>query len=656
MTLATPIAGAVRLALRQPWLVIIVTLAATLLAGTYAARNFALTTDTSALISPDVDWRRDEAAFKAAFPGLIDTLIVIVDAATPEGAEGATARLTTALKADDTHFIRVRRPDGGTYFDRHGLLFRSPEEVEDSTAALIEAGPLLGPLAADPSLRGIADTLALAAEGAARGEGDADRLARPFGRIEAALAAALAGERAAFSWQALIAAEDALPAPTRRLILVEPRLDFGALKPAAEATAAIEEAAASLDPAAGTTVRITGGLALADEEFSSLEENIGFVGLVMLAAMLATLWFAVRSVRMVAAITVMIVSGLVVTTAIGLMAVGALNLISLAFIPLFVGLGVDFGIQLSVRLNAERRDGADVQTGLTRAAGALGAQLALAGAALFLGFGAFLPTEYVGISELGIISGLGILVALGLTVTMLPALILILAPPPPTGRIGFAWAAPVDRWLERRRTAILWAFGIAMIGSIALLPFVRFDFNPLNLRDPEAPAMQALADLMQDPLRTPNTVQILAADADAAATLARRLRDLPEVVSAVSADDFVPTDQDAKLPAIEDAALILDFTLNPFDIAPPPSDAETVAALRDLAAALETLDSADAARLATTAGRLAEAEPDARSRAAVALVPPLEVTLGGARAALTAERVTRADLPPDIARDWLTAD
>ena len=82
---------------------------------------------------------------------------------------------------------------------------------------------------------------------------------------------------------------------------------------------------------------------LADEEFATLQENIGAVGMVMLGAMLLTLWFATRSVRLVVAIFGTIVLGLIVTLAVGLFAVGRLNLISVAFIPLFVGLGVDFG-------------------------------------------------------------------------------------------------------------------------------------------------------------------------------------------------------------------------------------------------------------------------------------------------------------------------
>ena len=192
--------------------------------------------------------------------------------------------------------------------------------------------------------------------------------------------------------------------------------------------------------------------------------------------------------------------------------------------PLFVGLGVDFGIQLCVRFNAERNDGADTPHALQQAARALGAPLLLAAGAIFLGFGAFLPTAYIGIAELGVIAGIGMVIALALSVTLLPALVLLLRPGAPTREVGFVGLAPVDRFLDRRRRWVLWAFVVAMIASIGALPWVRFDFNPLDLRSPNGPAMRTLTDLTRDPSRTPNTIDVLVPDRAAAQALARPCR------------------------------------------------------------------------------------------------------------------------------------
>ncbi len=641
-------------------------LALVLGAALYAAGHFAMTTDTAALISPKIAWRQNEKAVEAAFPQLSDVLLVVVDGKTPELAEAATAKLSAALAEDTRHFRAVQRPDGGAFFDREGLLFGSTASVKASTTALIDAQPLLGPLASDPSLRGIAGAFSTMLTGVTNGDVPLSRIDRPMRTMAAALEASAAGKPAYFSWQQLFAEPGAGAAPPlRRLILAQPKLDYGALQPGEDAVAAIKAQAIKfgLDQAHGVIVRTTGEVPLADEEFATLEENIGFVGLVMAAAMLVTLWFATRSVKIVAGIVVTIVAGLVVTTALGLFAVGALNLISVAFIPLFVGLGVDFGIQIAVRFNAERLDGADTGKALQRAAVALSAPLALAAGAVFLGFGAFLPTDYIGIAELGIIAGLGMVVALIASVTLLPAILMLLKPGAPRRDVGFAEAAPVDRWLHSHRKTVLWAFGLSMAGSIALLPFVQFDFNPLHLRAKDGPAMRTLSDLMRDPLRTPNTINLLAPNADAARALTEKLSALPEVAEAVSVDSFVPADQEAKLALVQDASLLLDATINPFDLTPPPGDADSAAALARTATELRAIAvshpgpaAESARRLAAAFGRLAIGTPQDRARATTLLVTPLGTMLNQVRSALQAEAVTRATLPPEIAGNWIAKD
>ncbi|GAO40241.1 hypothetical protein SCH01S_45_00840 [Sphingomonas changbaiensis NBRC 104936] len=664
--IARPVRTLVALGARRPVATLTICLLLAALAVLYTARGFAMTTDTGALISPDIEWRRNEAAVERAFPQLTDAIVVIVDGQTPELAEAGAARLSERLSLDRRDFEAVRRPDGGPFFAQQGLLFGSVADVQQTTQALIDAQPLLGAMARDPSLRGIATALSTALTGVADGSASLAQIAQPLARLDDALTASLSGKPAFFSWQQLLAArEGGTHAPLRRLILVQPRLDYGSLQPGENAVAAIRSAASALhlDAAHGVRVQVTGEVPLSDEEFASLEENIGLVGAVMAIALLATLWLATRSGRIVAAIVATTLAGLAITTALGLLAVGTLNLISVAFIPLFVGLGVDFGIQISVRFNAERRAGAAPGDALESAAAALGAPLLLAAGAVFLGFAAFLPTDYIGIAELGVIAGMGMIVALLLSVTMLPAMLVLLPPAAPRQEVGFAGAAPVDHWLARNRRAVLWAFGAAMAVSIALLPLVRFDFNPLHLRNPDGPAMRALGDLMRDPLRTPNTINVLAPNRTAARTVADRLSQLPEVADAISIDSFVPSAQPAKLALIQDAALLLDPVVNPFDMVPPPSDAETVAALTALSAQLRevagarTDGPARAARhLADTLDRLARASPSARARAAAVLVAPLTTMLDQIRASLQAVPVSAETLPPEIARDWLAPD
>jgi hopanoid biosynthesis associated RND transporter like protein HpnN len=651
----------VALACRRPALVLLAALALTIASMAFAAGRFAMTTDAVALISPDVPWRLAERKMDAAFPANGDTILVVVDGRTPELAEASAAALAAKLAPDTAHYHRVTRPDGGDYLARQGLLLGSTKDVEAAAQQMVEAQPFLGPLAADPSLRGVAGAIGTMLEGVKRGDARLAQIDKPIVALADALAARRAGQPTFFSWQALLGSDTA---PKRRLILVKPVLDFTSLMPGEATGDAIRAAAAALrlDAAHGVSVRLTGSVPLSDEEFASLADHAWLVGAAMILAMLVTLRLATRSWRIVAAILLTTIAGLIVTAALGLAMVGRFNLISVAFIPLFVGLGVDFGIQLGVRFQHERL-GLDPAAAMRAAAVALGPSLLLAAGAVCLGFLAFLPTDYVGVAELGLIAGVGMIVALAMSVTMLPALLMLLRPGRPGAEIGSAAMAPLDSLLLRRRKAVLGWFAVSMVASIAILPLVRFDFNPMHLRNPRFEAMATLNDLMRDPDRNPNVIDILAPDIAAAQHLAARLEKLPEVGGVITAATFVPADQPAKLAAIGNAQALLDLTLNPILPALPPSDAELVAALRQGAAALRaaSLDrndpaTAHARQLANEFDALANAGPAARAAAQTMLVQPLTVMLDQLRAAISAQSVSLATLPPEIRTDWIAPD
>ena len=628
----------------------------------FAATHFHMTTDTTELIAPTVQWRKDEAALSKAFPQQNDLSVIVVDGGTPELAEDAAARLTARLETDKTHFKGVRRPDGGPFFARNGLLLQSTDQVRRTTESLVQAQPFLGPLAADPSLRGVMAAFGALTLGVEQGTTTLESVRKPVGALADAMEAVNAGKPAFFSWQAAVGTGGGLSAPRRRFILVQPKLDYGDLTPGGPATEAIHKAAADLklDAAHGQTVRVTGSVPLSDEEFSSISENFGFVGMAMLGGVVVMLWLAVRSVRIAAAILITTITGLILTAALGLAAVGRFNLISVAFIPLFVGLAIDFGIQIGVRFRAERLGEPDVGAALAKAAAAIGASLALAACAVTLGFLAFLPTSYVGVSELGVIAGLGMITGLLLNVTLLPALLVLLNPPDQGREVGSPAMAPLDRFLHERRRLVLGVFVGATVMSIAGLPLIRFDFNPFHLRNPRAEAMATFADLTRDPTQTLNTVDALAPSPQAAKALAQRLSKLPEVEQAVTLTSFVPDDQPAKLALIQDADSLLDPTLNPFDAALQPDDAEvvrslgaTAGSLRRVAGTSQAPGASEARRLADALAKLAAGPAEARARAAETLVKPLNVLLDQVRTLLTPEPVTLETLPPDLRSDWI---
>jgi hypothetical protein len=180
----------------------------------------------------------------------------------------------------------------------------------------------------------------------------------------------------------------------------------------------------------------------------------------------------------------------------------ALNLISVAFAVLFVGIGVDFGIQFSVRYRAERYKEPQFGQALVQAAGKAGRPLALAAAATAAGFYSFLPTDYRGVSELGLIAGTGMFIAFFAAITVLPALLTLLQPPAEQEPVGYKFLAPVDRFMANHRYAIVAGTLAVALAGTPLLRHLHFDFNPLNLRSSKVESVATLLDLMKDPPRS----------------------------------------------------------------------------------------------------------------------------------------------------------
>jgi uncharacterized protein len=652
---------------RHPFIVLLLSLALTAVALVYSAGHFAMTTDTAQLISTKDKWRQRELAYERAFPSLQWLTIVVIDGATPELAEDAARRLSAALAARPALFHNVRRPDGGSFFDRNGLLFLSQPQVQAAVDGLEHAQFLLASLASDPSLRGVLNTLARGLQGVQHGQAKLD----DFQPLMAALADTFdkaAGQPAWFSWQDLMAdasnGASGGKLQTRRVLVVQPVLDYSALQPGAAASNAIRTMARSLDldPAHGVSIGLTGPVPLGDEEFASLAEDADLVAGAMVLALLGILWWAVHSGRVVAAILVTTLMGLVMTTGLGLLMTGRLNLISVAFIPLFVGLGIDFAIQFSVRFLAERHFHPGAKEALVAAGRGVGLPLALAAAAIGAGFFAFLPTDYVGVAELGLIAGVGMGVAFALCVTLLPALFALVRPP--EGRleeVGFTGLAPVEAFLQRHRRPALAVGLVTAVASSAALPFVRFDFNPLHLKSERVESMATLRALTTDPDWTPDTINVLAPSLEAAEPLERKLAALPEVSHAITLQSFVPKDQPAKLAVIRTAAQRLGPALD-VPAAPPPSDEEVRQALVATAPALRQAATGSgpasraALRLADALDRLQQATPNIRGAAATAVVLPLRVMLERVRASLKAGPVTVESLPADLVADWIAKD
>ena len=657
------IARLVHLSCRHPWAVLGTFALLVLASGLYVARHFAINTDVGQLIDANAPWARRDAAIAAAFPNRGDTTLAVIRAPAPEFAAQAARELADRLRRQPALFRAVDLGAGADFFRRNGLLYLDAHEVRALAARLVDARPLLDALARDPSLRGVANLLAVTlGTPLLTGQVTLAQMAPLLARSAATVEGILAGRNTALSWRDL-ALHGAAAEPG--LVEVRPVLDYAALLPGAASSDAIRAAAADLRLAGryGAHVTLTGPVPLSDDEFASLQEGSPLVGSIPVAIVLVLLWRAVRSTPLVLALCITMLGGLALTAALGLMMVGALNLISIAFAILFVGLGIDFGIQFGMRFRELRRVRPGTGTALLATARALALPLTLAATATAFGFLAFLPTAYRGVAELGQIAGVGILcVALPACLTVLPALIRITDPPAGARAPGYPWLAGIDHALQTHRRTVLAATLALVAAGIPLLWRLEFDFDPLHLKNPGSESMATLTSLARGTDIGLDNVQVLAPSLAQAAALAARLERVPDVAHALTAASLVPDRQPEKLAAIAAAAARLLPVLERPPIA-PASDAQRTAALRSAAQALHNsaLDhpgpgAAEASRLARALAALARAGPGARHRADQALAGTLRLALDALRLALRPESVTLASLPAAMRRNWIAPD
>jgi uncharacterized protein len=634
-------------------------LAAVAVIGLEAARHIGIDTDTDRLFSPDLPWRRTAAEMDRAFPQNADLLAVVVDGATPDQAEDAAAILARRLAASGDLFRDVRQPEDGIFFRKNGLLFLAREDVQKFADEMLAAQPMIGTLAADASPRGVFNALDLFAQGPLHGEVAVEALDRPFRAVAQAVDVTLDGRYQPLSWQNLLSNRKPLPREVRRFVLARPVLNYDSVEPGRHAIEAVRAAAQSegFVPARGVRVRVTGPVALSDDQLSALEEGAGVAAAGAFGLLLFWLLLAVRSLRAVAALIITLVAGLVACVGFGVAVVGRFNPLSVAFAPLFIGIAIDFGIQFSVRYAAEHAGTNSADAFRSTAAG-VGLPLVVAGVATAVGFLSLVPSDYRGVSDLGLIAGAGMLIALVFNLTLLPALLGLFRSGGFKEAGGFVRAASLDRILIRRRGWVMAAAGVAAVASAAVLPRLRFDFDPINLENPRSESVQTLFDLMQDPDTTPYTLDVLT-DASAVAEQARRLGSLPEVSRAIWIGSFIPEDQAAKLEILADAEDLLAPTLAPLSVKPAPS-------------AREILDAAS--RCADDTGKLAARGDRASTELAAALgrvaargegiVPLLDANLSQGvprrledmRLALQASAVSLDSIPSELKRDWVAGD
>ncbi|WP_430233351.1 MMPL family transporter [Nitrosomonas communis] len=538
-----------------PWILFAAFLIA-IASTVYVVRNLGMNTDTTDILSEDLPFRVNSIHYNKTFPQEMDILLLVLDAPTPEQAYSAAGQLAARLKKDPKNFIDVYAPNVDVFFERNGLLYENISELGRITDRLAEAQPLIARIADSPSLHTFTSVLTGAIKELSKGRNL--ELGPVLKSMSDTLDARLAGKPQQLSWQTLFRGEPQKNS-YQEIILVKPRPDYSQLFASEQAISAVHAAAREigLTEDGPIQLRVTGDMALANDELKSSLSGMEYAGIITFVLVAIVLYFAMRSIGMVLAVLLCLTLGLLLTAAFATAAIGQLNVISIAFAVLYIGLGADFAIHFLLRYREVLENGQISTEAMYKAGGEAGSALAACTIANAIGFYAFIPTSYSGVAELGIISGTGMLISLLVTFIIGPALLRYLSKRPISetsnrGSLGKVLEFSLN-WRKLTYAVIL----VLLLIAIALLPQIRFDYNLLNMQDPKGKAVQTFRELLALPEHSPWYAIVLTKDREEARQLKERLAELPEVGKIITFLDFVPTEQEEKLSVIEEMALII---------------------------------------------------------------------------------------------------
>ena len=542
-----------RACVSRAWMVIAVFVLLAGLGAGLAATKLKIDTDPGLMISNSLDFRKQYKQFSEIFPAVENNFLFIVDSDDPEQSRKAAERLENALLAKPELFHHVVAPGVGEFFDDYGILYADTENVKKVTDQINKSALTFNALASQPNMAGLSGVLneITAYTQAGRAPGGVDVF---LDAIAKTVNGETAGQSVPLDWSGLGAGDDGPELTEKRwFVLSQPILDFSEIEsaalPLAEARRLVTDPAITGD--GKVSVQFTGEAALNAEEFEAVTKGAALAGIISFTLVTVTVFFGLPAMVLVVPALGLIILGFLINAGFATLSIGYLNMISVAFAVLFIGLGIDYAVHVVLRFAEQRATGEAGDDAAVTAVRKTGPALALCTLTTALAFLAFTPTDFVGMAQLGIIAAGGLVIAFVASITLVPAILCLL----PGKQEKFARNMARLHVVSGKTSSgasLLRGFATAVIlalaaGSLFTFSQARFDGDPINLKDPAAPTVKAFMEILNDRPGEVYSGQVLVEPGRAARELAEKLTALPEVEKVHSIADFLPEDQAAKL-------------------------------------------------------------------------------------------------------------
>ena len=311
----------------------------------------------------------------------------------------------------------------------------------------------------------------------------------------------------------------------------------------------------------GLNVGITGEPVLEYDEMSQSQKDSTLATIVSLGLVALIFIFGYHETGRPLKATLCLLVGLAYTMGFTTLTVGHLNILTITFVPILIGLAIDFGVHLITRYEEELRHGRSEKEALEKAIVNTGMGIFTGGFTTAGAFFAMAFTDFDGIQEMGIICGGGLLVSLVPMMTLLPVLLLRGRQNVLDHQLGPVLerkeAIELDRrarienfWLCRPVTVTV---VVAALTLLALIPSrkVIFDYNLLNMQSKGLPAVLFQHKLIESSPRSVLFGVVVATNLTQATNLLAVVTNLPTVSTVDSMAPYLTEDVGGKLPVLE---------------------------------------------------------------------------------------------------------
>jgi len=547
---------------RRPRLILGVALLLAILSVIYTINNMEFLTGRDDLMPRNSPFQVDYRAYRAEF-GDQEEIVAVIEADDAGKATRAADALYARLNRDKGAFREVFYPGGLPFFRKNGLLFMPLEDIKQLRNTLTMASPVLKDLAADPSVQTLFTSLTRQIDGYLNNNDPVvlKSLAFMLTTLDTGFKA-FDGKGSGLSMDSFLKGggngkpsmlESVGKQQVITMLPIKDQSSFVASERSIKAARVALNEILNRPEFKGVTGGLTGVPVLEYEEMATSQRDLEIATILSLTLTVILLLFAFRGLLNVIAAMVSLIVGICLSFGFATLAVGHLNILSMVFAIMLIGLGIEYGIQVVLRYQEELKSGASGMDAIETGLSANIRSIIMAAATVALAFATFAFTDFKGIAELGVIAAGGVVICVIATFTVLPAMLILLERFRKKGRAG----APVKRFRSAEHPILRALFGNprAMIAATLLLSLLcvyptiqmRFDYNLMNLQAKGLQSVEYAYKLMRSKENSGYFAVVTAKDKAEAIQLTARLEKLPAVDHLVSLMALVPDQQEAKL-------------------------------------------------------------------------------------------------------------